>query len=439
MLYPVELQVQVLIPQRVVDFSQGSVTMLLTPVLTPDTKGTVNLRNSTASPAGGKPAKPYPDFPLFPHATKRWAKKIRGKMHYFGPWDNPDGALTKYLEQRDDLHAGRTPRVQGEGLTVRDLLNRFLTAKRHLVDAREIAPRTFLDYHATCARVGDAFGLSRLVGDLAADDFERFRAALAKTLGPVSLGNEIQRIRAVFKYGFESGLTDRPMRYGPGFKRPGKKVLRKARHAKGPRMFESAELREMLAAAGPQLKSMILLGVNCGFGNADVGTLPLSALDLDAAWVNYPRPKTGVNRRCPLWPETVAAVRRVLDTRAIPKDEAHAGLVFVTKYGKSWWKESPDNPVSKETAKLLKGLGIHRKGLNFYALRHTFETIGSESLDQVAVDHVMGHARDDMASVYRERVSDERLKAVTEHVRSWLFPPKAGGAPKRRAAKAAAG
>jgi hypothetical protein len=27
-----------------------------------------------------------------------------------------------------------------------------------------------------------------------------------------------------------------------------------------------------------------------------------------------------------------------------------------------------------------------------------------------------------MASVYRERISDERLRAVAEHVRAWLFP-----------------
>jgi len=40
-----------------------------------------------------RPRKPYLEFPLFPHATSRWAEKIHGKMVYFGPWDDPDGAL----------------------------------------------------------------------------------------------------------------------------------------------------------------------------------------------------------------------------------------------------------------------------------------------------------------------------------------------------------
>jgi integrase len=367
-----------------------------------------------------KPSKPYPDFPLFAHATRRWAKKIRGKMHYFGPWGDPDGALKKYLEQKDALHSGRKPREDAGGLTVKDLCNRFLNAKRALVESGELAERSWDDYKAACDLCIARLGKNRQVEDLGPDDFAAMRAWMSKRWGPVRLGNVIQRVRSVFKYAGANGLVDRPVLYGEGFARPNKKTIRLARAQKGLRMFEAAELRRVLDAAGQPLRAMILLGVNCGFGNADVGTLPLSALNLDGSWANYHRPKTGITRRCPLWPETVEALKEAVAVRPEPKDPRNAGLVFLTVRGGSWHKKDRDNPVSKETRKLLDALGIngHR---NFYALRHTFETVGGEAKDQVAVDHIMGHARDDMASVYRERISDERLRAVAEHVRKWLF------------------
>src|SRR5262245_45227838 len=115
----------------------------------------------TGSTSKDKPSKPYPDFPLFPHASGRWAKKIRVKFHYFGTWEDPDGALQKYLDQKDDLHAGRTPRPKGDGLTVADLCNRFLTAKKLKVDLGQLSPHSFRDYYDTCKRLVETFDRNR--------------------------------------------------------------------------------------------------------------------------------------------------------------------------------------------------------------------------------------------------------------------------------------
>lgn len=394
------------------------------------------------------PRKAKSGFPLTAHkATNRWCKKIKGKLFYFGPWNDGEAkaaqaALEKWLDQKDDLLAGRTPRPKADGLTIKDLVNRFLTTKRHLVDTRDITARTFADYYATCLRVAEVFGKTRLAIDLEADDFEMLRKQICKgkngrPVGPVALGNEIQRVRVLFKYAYDSALIDRPVRYGQTFKRPSKKTLRQEKYKKGQRMFEAPELRRLIAEAGVPLKAMILLGINCGFGNADCATLPLAALDMERGWLNYPRPKTAIQRRCPLWPETVAAIKAAIEKRPSPKDDGADELVFVTRCGAPWARSprlsddpeaeklveaNVDSPITKETRKLLDKLNIHRPGLGFYALRHTFETVAGETRDQPAVDAVMGHApaSNDMAAVYRERISDPRLVDVVNHVRTWL-------------------
>jgi hypothetical protein len=47
--------------------------------------------------------------------------------------------------------------------------------------------------------------------------------------------------------------------------------------------------------------------------------------------------------------------------------------------------------------------------------------VADEAKDQPAVNYIMGHEVPHMSSVYRERISDERLRAVTDHVRMWLY------------------
>ncbi len=179
-----------------------------------------------------KPKKPRPDFPLFPHASGRWAKKVRGKFCYFGKTaDDPKGeaALQLWLDQRDDLLAGRTPRsTSGDGLTVAGLCNAFLTAKQQQRAAGEITLRTFTEYFSTCKLVVGAFGKRRFVDDLAADDFQALRAKLAKLYGVHRLSKLVQVIRTTFKYGFDAGLIERPVRFGPMFKKPAARIIRAA-------------------------------------------------------------------------------------------------------------------------------------------------------------------------------------------------------------------
>ena len=382
--------------------------------------------------------RPPEGFPLWKHPSGRWCKKVRGRAHYFGRIDaDPDGekALEEWLRVKDDLLAGRTPRPKGDGLTVADLCNRFLTNRHTKMEAGELSASSFADYYATCDGIVKAFGRTRLVSDLDATDFERFRASLSKGWSPVTLSNEIQRIRVVFRYAVENQLVPGPIRYGAEFKKPSKRMLRLERAKNGPRMFEAADLRTILNEAAMPLNAMILLAINCGYGASDIANLPIKAIDFKTGWVSFPRPKTGIPRRCKLWSETLAAVKAAPQHRSAPKQKEHEGLLFITKYGGKWAQARvgdpdpktgkrkiwTDDPVGKEFTKLIKALGLHRRGLGFYAIRHTFETIGGDSRDQVAVDAVMGHVRDDMASLYRERIDDARLVAVTDHVRTWLF------------------
>jgi integrase len=334
--------------------------------------------------------------------------------------------LELYKAQADALHAGLTPRVKCDGLTIKDLCNRFLTAKLRKQESGEIAARTFSEYRGTTYRLVATFGKDRLVSDLAAEDFERLRADIAKTWGPVRLGNEIQRVRTLFKYGFEAGLLDQPTRFGTEFKKPSKSVLRKHRAQNGHRMFEAAEIRALLDQAGPQLRAMILLGINCGFGNSDVASLTKSVLDLERGWVAYPRPKTGIPRRCRLWPETVEALRAAIADRPTPKDATDNDLVFVTKYGHRWVRAQgerrlPIDSVGPEFGKLLRHLNLRRPGIGFYALRHTFRTVADATLDFPAVRLIMGHTDSSIDAAYMEGIEDSRLAAVAEHVRAWIF------------------
>jgi integrase len=378
------------------------------------------------------PRKPHPDYPLTPRGDGRWQKKIRGSVHYFT--GTAQEALDEWLRTKDDLLASRTPGDKNGERTLLEICDRFLVAKNIQVDSGELKQLSWNDYKATCGRIVAQFGKTRAVTSLRVEDFEQLKASIVKTRGPTATGNEIQRVRVVFKYAYDAELIDRTIRFGPTFKRPSKKVLRQVRAAAGEKMIEAADVRRLIASAGPAMRAMILLAMNGGMGNSDVGNLPRSAVKVESGWCDFPRPKTGVPRRCPLWPETIDAIKIYLAKRPTPKTAEAERLVFVTKYGESWAKaDKYDNPVTKEFRKLLGKLELHRPRLGFYTLRHVFRTIADAAKDQPAANYIMGEST--MAGVDREPIEDDRLHAVADHVRAWLYPepkPKTRPATKRK-------
>lgn len=354
-------------------------------------------------------------------------------MHYFGPWADWQAALQLFLDQRDDLYAGRTPRANGDGVALGLAMDHFLSSKKRQEQSGEIEPKSYRGYEETCDLIAASMGANRLLSDISRTDLETLRADLSKgkrlpTLSPTTLKGHLTRARMVFLYINESGLVEGIIQYRKTLKPPPARAFRMLANERGPRMFDKEQIRAMINAASPQLAAMIYLGINCAFGNADCGHLPFEKLNLEDGWHDFWRPKTQNPRRCPLWPETVEAIRKALKNRPKPATKYAENLVFLTRSGQCWCKhESGDNAISSEARKLVKGLGIYQTNVTtFYSLRRTFETIAATSGDQVAIDYIMGHtaASHNMAAVYRQKIYDEPLLKVANHVRDWFIGEK---------------
>lgn len=116
---------------------------------------------------------------------------------------------------------------------------------------------------------------------------------------------------------------------------------------------------------------MILLGINGGFGNADCGRLPRTAIDFRRRLIDFPRLKSGVPGVVPLCLETTEALQKALADRPEPSSSEAPPLVFLTTFGRPWVRQSVatkgtrTDAMGQEFSKLLRKLGLKRKGLGF--------------------------------------------------------------------------
>ncbi len=268
----------------------------------------------------------------------------------------------------------------------------------------EISQVTFNEYEAVCD-VMAAWGKHRQLSTLTAVDFRLLREALGqgktKQLGPVTLKRRLAIARMILKSARKLRVT---VDYDDDLRSPSARILRQIKNSRV-RLFKSKQVRQIVADANRELRGMILLGINCGFGPQDCCDLPTNRVDLVNGWHNFHREKTGVERRCPLWPETVKALRGATNN----------GKVFAGKWNR--------RNIAYHFRRLVDDFYI-KDVTEFYSLRRTFETIATTSgVPQAVIDAIMGHvpAADDMSATYRQKIFNEQLLQCSNHVRKWYL------------------
>jgi len=379
----------------------------------------------------------------FHKASGQWVKQVRRKVYYFGADENE--AKVQWLADKPYILTGRVPPRSDGSPTVVELANLYYAHQQRQLDADEIGLRHSVICKTTMKRFIEIVGedcrpqnLSPLEwSDIKAKLFEPVKrdkpvrgtvyGRTVKRRSNETVAGDVRRIRAFLSWCFDTELIPVAPRWGKLFSPTTKSATGKTK-ADTFTGFEPERLRTIIESASVQFRPIILLGINAGLGGYDISTMKMDALpklkSKSEKWVSLPRMKTGTDRRFPLWPETVEAINKYLVWRKRPLRQRDTDLVFITATGNPWievHEQGAKDSIGTNFRKLRIDAGL--KAGTFYDLRRQFQTTAAETLDFPAVKFVMGHEKKsrDMSERYSLRIDDERVRAVVNHVRQWLF------------------
>lgn len=301
----------------------------------------------------------------------------------------------------DRIFAERYPQlteVRSAVWTVNDLADAWIDSRRRLGRGE----KTIQGYNRSADLFVDAVGEQTPAEACGPIQFRAMIDAIA-TLAPQTRANHVINIRSMFQWAVESGHIP-PVRFGPDFSPPSTAEIRRSRKI---RLYTPQQVRTLIDKATGHLKLCVLLGINGGLGGLEIAGLRPEHIDGDK--IVMVRHKTGADRIVPLWPETVAQLKATPLPVVTSK-----GLAIVR------WNH---NQLSKWFGDLCAQAGV--PDLGHYTLRRTFRTIADETLDDRAIALIMGHAASgrDVAARYIQRIGENRLRAVVEHVREVILHP----------------
>ncbi len=357
-------------------------------------------------------------FPLTRHSTGQYCKKIHGKMFYFG--SDKQKALQRYLDHAAYLHGSNnnSQKPVNDSMTLKQLCDMFLRYQCAKIKANAITAQHYNDQVGSLNKLMAFLGQRRSIKDISTLDLQNYKRKLQKKYNSSGhrLNLHISNLKTLFHWTKKNDILKQI---------PNIDAISRSKIVNKPRkIFTHDEINKLLAVADTQMKAMIWLGLNCGFGCTDCSELQLKHLDLIACRVVFPRGKTGVQRDLPLWPETVEALRKI---------SKKGKLVFYTAKGNpfvrnvlktdanGYEKFSPINSIATKFARMIKSVGLDvPKGTGFYTLRRTAATLAARSGDPFAVQRLLGHANLLMATRYVQDVT-QQTDDVVEKYRKYVI------------------
>jgi integrase len=261
-------------------------------------------------------------------------------------------------------------------ITIKELANRFITSQQ----ANWRNPKTTLKCYKQW--------LGRFLKDhprlkatsFTVEKFATWKISLKKReYAAESINHYLSAVRAMFIFAEDTNLIDK----APKLRRIKNERTPKTGSSEKP-LYTLEDLQKLLKKAKLNLKTMIMLALNCGFGPKDLQDLTWE--DIQENRVTLARSKTGVCQTYILWPETLELLRqvrfegakRVVRMGKRKSQNCYGNHVFVTRYYRSWSKDA----IAGEFRKLCTKAKVPSYG--FYRLRHCAST----AMSLVATPHV---------------------------------------------------
>ncbi len=264
----------------------------------------------------------------------------------------------------------------GSLVTVKELANRFLAAQQ----ANWKAPETTLRSYKGWLRRFLKDHPNLRAGEFTVEMFAAWKVSLRKrNYSPESINHYLTAVRSIFNFADDLDLLEKV----PKLKRVKNEPPRPVGSVEKP-LYTTEQIHRLLEHADIQLKVMLLLGLNCGFGPKDLHDLTWKHIRGER--VTLPRSKTGICQTFLLWPETLQALEHLRRHRKeligrMAKRGRHrsdGGSVFTTRFWKPWSKDS----VAEQFRRLCKKAKVPCYG--FYRLRHCAST----AMSLVTTPHV---------------------------------------------------